>query len=100
MADIIEINIGTLATDIESMQTELANLRDDIRIAFEALAELDTMWDGPANEAFNQAAKNDHELLNQMCDIIKGLISYMENARDEYRKCENAVSAEIDTIRI
>lgn len=100
MADIIEINIETLATDIESMQTELTNLRDDIRIAFEALAELDTMWDGPANEAFNRAAKSDHELLNQLCDTIKGLISYMENARDEYRKCENTVSAEIDTIRI
>ena len=96
MADIIEINIGTLANDIGEMQM----LREEMRKAFESITELDAMWNGPANDAFNQAFRSDHEAMEEMCKIIDSLISYMENARDEYRKCEASVSSEIDSIRI
>ena len=34
MADIIEINIGTLANDIGEMQTEVKMLREEMRKAF------------------------------------------------------------------
>ena len=100
MADIIEINIGTLANDIGEMQTEVKMLREEMRKAFESITELDAMWNGPANDAFNQAFRSDHEAMEEMCKIIDRLIEYMTNAREEYRKCENAVSAEIDAIRI
>lgn len=100
MADIIEINIGTLANDIEDMQTELKALRDEMKFAFDAVTELDSMWNGPANDAFNQKFQQDHEAMNEMCKTIDSLILFMENARDEYRKCEGAVSDEIDSIRI
>lgn len=100
MADIIEINIGTLAADIGEMQAEVQKLRDEMEKTFESVAELDAMWNGPANEAFNQAFQSDHEAMNGMCSTIDSLITYMENARDEYRRCEDAVSAEIDAIRI
>ncbi len=100
MADFININIGTLANDIDSMQIELEGLRTSMKNAFDSVNELDQMWNGPANDAFNQAFLTDEQLMNDMCEIIQGLIGYMENARDEYRKCESLVSAEIDSIRI
>ena len=100
MADIIEINIGTLANDIGEMQTEVKMLREEMRKAFESITELDAMWNGPANDAFNQAFRSDHEAMEGMCKTIDSLIQYMENARDEYRKCEASVSSEIDSIRI
>lgn len=100
MADIIEININTLANDIGDMQAELKALRDEMKFAFDAVTELDSMWNGPANDAFNKAFDMDHQAMNDMCKTIESLIGYMENARDEYRKCESAVSAEIDSIRI
>lgn len=100
MADIIEINIGTLAADIGEMQTELKGLRDEMKAAFDAVTELDSMWNGPANDAFNQAFQQDHQAMDEMCKTIDSLIGYMENARDEYRRCEAAVSEEIDSIRI
>lgn len=100
MADIIEINIGTLVNDITQMQTEIRALRDEMRLAFDSVTELDAMWNGPANDAFNQAFNADHQAMEEMCRILDSLVSYMENARDEYRKCEASVSAEIDAIRI
>lgn len=100
MADIIEINIGTLAGDITQMQTEVRALRGEMKLAFDSVAELDAMWNGPANDAFNQAFESDRQAMEEMCRIIDSLIDYMENARDEYRRCEGSVSAEIDAIRI
>lgn len=100
MADIIEINISTLGTDITNMRTELTNLRSEMDKAYASVAELDQMWNGPANDAFNQAFQADKQGMEEMCKIIESLIEYMENAEKEYRNCESAVSAEIDAIRI
>ena len=100
MADIIEVNINTLNSDIGNMQSELNGLRSEMKKAFTAVAELDRMWNGPANDAFNKAFQDDNQSMEEMCKIVDRLIEYMTNAREEYRKCENAVSAEIDAIRI
>lgn len=100
MADRIEINIGTLAGDITQMQAEVNGLRDDMKLAFDSVMELDAMWNGPANDAFNRAFETDRQAMKDMCKIIDSLIGYMENARDEYRRCEASVSSEIDAIRI
>ncbi len=100
MADLIEINIAALKTDIGDMETELQGLRDEMKLAFESVTELDAMWNGPANDAFNRAFQEDNKSMEEMCRIIESLIGYMENARTEYTNCEAAVSAEIDAIRI
>ena len=100
MADVIGINIGTLANDITQMQNELKGLENEMKLAFDSVTELDTMWNGPANDAFNRAFESDRQAMEEMCKIIGSLIDYMENARDEYRKCEASVSSEIDAIRI
>lgn len=100
MADLIEINIATLKNDIGEMETELQGLRDEMKLAFESITELDAMWNGPANDAFNRAFQEDNKSMEEMCGIIESLIGYMENARTEYTNCEAAVSAEIAAIRI
>lgn len=100
MADIIEINTRTLANDIKEMETEVAKLRGEMAKAYNSVAELDAMWKGPANEEFRAAFQSDREAMEEMCRIIDGLIGYMENARNEYRRCEAAVSSEIDAIKI
>lgn len=100
MADIIEINTNALNSDIQNMQNELNGLRAEMKKAFSAVADLDQMWNGPANDAFNKAFQADHETMEEVCGILDRLIDYMIHARDEYCKCESAVSGEIDGIRI
>ena len=100
MADMIEINISNLKGDIQDMQTEIGEIRRIMAQAYQAVGELDAMWDGPANIEFNKAFNNDRAAMEELCKIVDHLIGYMENARDEYTKCEAAVSAAIDGIRI
>ena len=100
MADMIEINISVLKKDIEDMQTEIQEVRKSMSAAYEAVGQLDAMWDGPANIEFNKAFNNDRAAMEELCKIVDHLINYMENARDEYTRCEAAVSAAIDGIRI
>lgn len=100
MADIIEINIATLNSDIGSMESELQKLRNEVKLTFDAVSALDAMWNGPANDAFNRAFAADHQVMEDMCRVIESLIEYMKNAKDEYRKCESAVADEINSIRI
>ncbi len=100
MADMIEINISTLKRDIEDMRLEIEEVRKYMNKAYEAVNELDAMWDGPANMEFNKAFNSDKAAMEELCKIVDHLINYMENARDEYTRCESAVSAAIDGIRI
>lgn len=100
MADLIEIEISSLDTDIRSMEGDLASLRKELGEAYAAVQELDTMWNGPANDAFNREFEKDHANMEGMCDTIQKIIDYMVNASKEYRQCEASVSAEIDAIKI
>lgn len=100
MADQIEINIAVLKRDIEEMKAEAAILKKLMEDTYSQVRELDSMWDGPSNEAFNQAFRADHEQFKGLLETIDGLISYMERARDEYLRCEAAVSRQVDEIRV
>ena len=100
MADIIEINLSSLDSDIEAMTEELGLLRGDMNKAYESVSELDSMWNGPANDAFNKAFVDDKAAMDELCTTIQSLIDFMVNAAKEYRTCESNVSAEIDAIKI
>lgn len=100
MADQIEINIAVLKRDIEEMKAEAVILKKLMEDTYSQVRELDSMWDGPSNEAFNQAFRADHEQFKGLLVTIDGLISYMERARDEYLRCEAAVSRQVDEIRV
>ena len=53
----IEMNTSTLAGDIESLEGLVNSLRSQMKKMFQSVEELDAMWDGPANAAFNQQFK-------------------------------------------
>lgn len=100
MADRIEINIDTLDRDIQSMEEELDALRDDIKKTYDSVQELDRMWKGPAQQSYIQRFQRDKAAMDAICENIKGIIDFMENAKMEYRSCETAVSEEIDQIKM
>lgn len=100
MAQIIEINSNTLASDIEAMQQNLGNIINDVENMYAAIAMLDGMWDGPANIAFRQQFLKDKEDMDGVCQEIQHLIDCMTFAKDEYNNCENEISSIINAIRV
>ena len=100
MGDYIEVDTTTLGTDISEMETVLTSLRNEMTLAFDSVKELDGMWHGPANQAFNQQFENDKLIFDEVCEAVEGIIESMKNAKDAYDKCEAAVSEQINSIRI
>ncbi len=100
MSDYIEVDITTLEQDVRELEETLALVRNDMKSMFETVNELDTMWDGLANEAFNRQFAADRNLFEELCDAVNDIIDSMGNAKNAYRKCEAAVKEEIDKITV
>lgn len=100
MADYIEVNMTALEQDTKELRETLALVKNDMGAMFGTVQELDGMWDGPANEAFNRQFEADRQVLEELCKSVDDILDSMENAQKEYRKCEAGVREEIDKIRI
>lgn len=96
----IEMNTSTLAGDIETLEQAAAQLESQMKKMFQSIEELDTMWDGPANEVFNQQFQLDYQFCEEMCGVLRDLIGSLNHAREEYDKCEQNIDSLIRTIQI
>ena len=88
----IAVNTATLARDTAQLTTLLARLEKD--------KELNRMWQGPSNQAFNDQFKTDCTSLDNLCRTIREMIGAMENAKREYDQCDNRVNALVSALKI
>lgn len=100
MADYIEVDIKALDQDVQDLKETLEKVKGNMEGMFNTIKELDTMWEGPAHDAFIMQFEADRQFFNALCDTVDGIIDSMENAKNNYRKCEASVREEIDKIRI
>ena len=64
------------------------------------IQELNRMWQGPSNQAFNDQFKTDCTSLDNLCRTIREMIGAMENAKREYDQCDNRVNALVSALKI
>lgn len=102
MANITEIGIQTesLDRDTDSLNGLLSRIGGELEGMFEAVRVLDTMWDGPANSAFNEQFRGDYENMKEIRDTVQSLVRCMENASRKYTDGENRVRNVVDSIRV
>lgn len=96
----ITVNTSTLTGDISELRTTLSAAKTQLDDMFNQVAELDTMWDGPANQEFNRQFGNDYENAKNLCATIESLIACMEFAREQYSLCESEVNSIVSAIVI
>lgn len=96
----IAVDTSTLAGDISELRTTLSAARAQLNDMFNQVAELDAMWDGPANEEFKKQFGIDYENAKNLCATVESLLGCMEFARDQYNLCENEVNGIVSAIRI
>lgn len=96
----IEVNTSLMSADTEKLRTTVAQIQTNLGGMFESVNELDQMWDGPANEAFNRQFRMDHDTCRDLCKILLNLIESIEHARNEYDKCEAAIHSLINSIHL
>lgn len=96
----IAINTSTLRSDINELKSILSTTRKQAEDMFSQITELDTMWDGPANETFNNQFRHDYQNTINLCKTVESIIECMEYAREQYDLCENEVGSIVDSISI
>jgi uncharacterized protein YukE len=96
----IAIDTAILNSDIRELKAALGNARLQLDDVFEQVAQLDTMWEGPANQEFNIQFGNDYDNTKSMFDTIESLVECMEYARNQYDLCEKEVGSLVGSIRI
>ena len=96
----IAINTVTLSRDIEQLQNLLNQLEKDRRKLAQEIQELNSMWQGPSNQAFNTQFKTDCTSYENLCKTIREMIQAMEHARTEYELCDNKVNGLVGALRI
>lgn len=96
----IAINTTTLSRDIELLQQQLNIVKTDLNKMYNAVRVLDGMWDGPANQAFNNQFNHDRNDMLELCNTIQKIINCMEYAKKEYNTCEADVNNIVASISI
>lgn len=96
----IEINTSTLAGTVENLENTTSKLEEQVKKMFQTIQELDQMWDGEANKAFNEQFQQDHTACEEMCQELRQMINSFKHAREEYDKCENRVDELVRQLRV
>ncbi len=96
----ISINTATLSRDITQLRTLLGQLEKNRTRLIQEIEELNRMWQGPSNQAFNAQFKTDCLSFENLCKTIREMIQAMEHAKTEYDLCDNKVNSLVNAIRI
>ncbi len=96
----ITVDTAAMAGDIQELQNALSKARRQLGEMFEQIAELDTMWDGPANQEFNRQFSNDYENSKELCNTVESIIQCIQYAKEQYNICENEVNGIVASINI
>lgn len=94
----IGIETDTLDKDIKELSGELESARKLIQTMAEDMTELDSMWDGLANEAFMAQFGQDVQYAQELCNMVQKLTECMEYAKKQYDICDGEVSSLIASI--
>jgi WXG100 family type VII secretion target len=98
MGSRIEIDTGRLNQTIQDMTDLLGQVKSQSDGIYGDVTELDAMWDGSANSAFNRQFLSDRARLAEICQDLEGHIQRMGTAKEEYDNCENAVAELVNAI--
>jgi len=96
----IATNTDTMQSDIVELKESLARAVDQLKLMFEQVNELDSMWDGPANAEFVRQFAIDNDNCQELFKTINSIIGCMTAAKNQYIKCDNEVGDIIASISI
>lgn len=97
---LIEVNTSTLRSDVSAVQEEISKLKACDERMRAALSSLQRMWEGNSAVAFHAAVTDDLRRMSELVKAIQSLTDRTGTAREEYDKCESAVSQIVSSLRV
>lgn len=96
----VSVNSGRIGDDMESIETSLNNIRNQMANFENEVKALCSSWQGDANAAFMQTVDEDFQLFNELMNDLENFNKCLEEAQTEYVNCENDVSVRIASITV
>lgn len=96
----IKINTALLKRDAGNITKILSDIEKKALKMQTDVVQLNGMWEGEANMAFNKAFQDDITALRTVIKEVQDIVDYEENAKKEYDSCESKVSELVDSIPV
>ena len=96
----IEMNTSTLQSDIGTLEDLIRRMQEQKRKLTSTVGELNSMWTGQANAAFNAQFEKDMVNFENMLQVLREVLESLENARKEYDGCEQRIEGIINSIAV
>lgn len=96
----IAIDTGILQNDINAYEEALNTVKSKMDNMFTNMKELDTMWEGEANNAFMVQFNKDYSSMKELCNLLTKLLEDLKLAKKEYDQCDSSVNTVINAIQI
>lgn len=100
MADKIRVNTKSLDATKSNVSRQIKEIRRQIGLLYDDVKTLNGMWEGDAHDTFSNEFMADIRKLENLCGRLDDIVSYEDNAINEYQKCESKVSELISSISI
>lgn len=96
----LKVNSKTLASEANSISELVKDAEKKLKTMYTQVRELDSKWEGPANESFTQSFNADYETFDAICKTVSSLASNMKKAAREYERCEDEIADGIKRLNI
>lgn len=100
MGNIIGTSTERMKTDITDYGTSVQKVDEALKNAYAAIEELNRTWSGPAHDALVAQFEADQLTMNDLLKDLRDYGSDLDNARNEYEKCEANVDSLINSMKV
>ncbi len=81
--------MNTLATQVDD---KIGDWNQAVQKIYQLAAEMDAMWDGTANDAFNQSFEDDRPKFEKLSSVMSEYTTTLKQIAQEYVTTENEVT--------
>ena len=85
---LIRVTASQVRSTAEQLRTFNQNFNNQVNNLVSAEGNLNSMWDGQANDAFHAAFNNDKEDMTQFYNLINRYCEALDNIAAEYERAE------------
>lgn len=100
MADVLEINVPALSSDIQSLTELLSSGNSELQALRESIESLSSTWSGPAHDTFYEQIAQDLTVMEEVFSSLQAYKEHMEFAVKEYNQCEQDVYDMVASISV
>lgn len=100
MAERLEIDTRALHLDTQEIENSAAALNNNIADMFDEVTEMNAMWKGQSNQAYNEQFRIDYQTVQEILSDLKKYINELYEAEKDYNRCEEQVGEIVHSIRI